>query len=456
MNDSANNSAPTPESPPQPFSVWDSRNPPPPSSGGSPTGQLVICLIGIGIIALGAYSYWGRTETPKIQVSLFPPVEQKKDEPSTPPANLTTKEPEVPPNTNPPIAQGTGKNSPPQRDPSESLRRAQLALAKTKQREAVNASRRLKSILDDWRNELEIWREQVDSLLTNSDGQFIASNPDSIRAFLAAYESSRPSNSEFTSSADSAKELSAIVENALSDPSDLSSPPPDFINQVESLAASATKGRDAYRASRREIQVLLKLAREKNSRSEIVLKDAIEEFRDHRAQIALQAKKDALQKAQDESDAIDRDIAANKIREAAVTRKRTEDMAAEQRQAEEDMTALRKKARSAEVKRYLGNLFENGFSQPRRTAGMTGLVDRVAKNGPVSLKALESAGCLEPTVEGLRQLNLAMTGLTDRTKWQFSFNPVDWSPDNQKFIKQAQDYLVELGPALVKEGLLAE
>jgi len=76
----------------------------------------------------------------------------------------------------------------------------------------------------------------------------------------------------------------------------------------------------------------------------------------------------------------------------------------------------------------------------------------------VSLSRLQEVGALEQTIQGLGEL-ADITGskaddvrprhvLPAYTSW--------WSTSQQEKIQKAQDLLIELGPILVEEGLLAK
>lgn len=128
---------------------------------------------------------------------------------------------------------------------------------------------------------------------------------------------------------------------------------------------------------------------------------------------------------------------------------------------------LRVKAKSDEVKKYLGHFFTDSYFQPthaRRTnttiADM--LVERLEVKGPVSYNRLVQLGATADGMEGLIKLNILSGAGTvydkqfDRPKVTSTVNPNAWTNDNQEFLQKARELLKELGPILVEEGLLSQ
>ena len=78
----------------------------------------------------------------------------------------------------------------------------------------------------------------------------------------------------------------------------------------------------------------------------------------------------------------------------------------------------------------------------------------------MSFGALRANGALERTVEGRARLVQIAAGMpeegNDRPRWNFPRNAAFWSPETMRFVTEAQDLLIQLGPVMVREGLLAE
>jgi hypothetical protein len=99
---------------------------------------------------------------------------------------------------------------------------------------------------------------------------------------------------------------------------------------------------------------------------------------------------------------------------------------------------------------------QKGFTQPEAW-GKWATPKKVATEGPVSLSALRSAGCLNPDLDGQFGLACFMINSTqDRPRWGMQTDASLWSPDQQRFVIRAQQLLNEYGEAMVDEGLLAK
>lgn len=109
------------------------------------------------------------------------------------------------------------------------------------------------------------------------------------------------------------------------------------------------------------------------------------------------------------------------------------------------------KAQSAEVRALLAPFLAEGYAQPGRAAGGF-------DKGPVSFKAIQAYGALDPSTTGLKQLhNLGNNKTLDkeRPRWGHSFPFSSIQPSQRDQVRKAQDLLRELGPTLVELGMLA-
>ncbi len=98
---------------------------------------------------------------------------------------------------------------------------------------------------------------------------------------------------------------------------------------------------------------------------------------------------------------------------------------------------------SAEVALALGPFLEPGYAQLDNSFGEVAL--------PFSYAELRATGALEPTLTGWRTLHKIATSRRDtaRTRW-----PSEPGEEGLLRVQHAQQLLRELGPALVKSGLL--
>lgn len=330
-----------------------------------------------------------------------------------------------------------------------------LSLAKTQQREALGVGKELRRLVQDWNAEIERWDQEVVPLLTNADGKTLAAKGEWVLGFRATFDEPRPGTIAAEEMAVTVNDLLAPLETALADPADASLPPREMVPRLRLLQSQAKEARDRFRSARQEIQALVTLAKQQGASSNSSLQEAIARMQQQEALQNQRAKALAAEEAKLKAAALDRETEALKIVNDAKLRKKQAELDDQERQAKAEKERLRKLAHAPEVQKYLGNFFKKGFTQPKFTPGIYGLADKVRDEGPVSLKALQTAGCLSKDTEGLRQLNLSLTGESDRPHWDFGHSPVHWTKEGQSFLKKAQDLLIQLGPILVEEGMLA-
>jgi len=108
------------------------------------------------------------------------------------------------------------------------------------------------------------------------------------------------------------------------------------------------------------------------------------------------------------------------------------------------------KAESPRVRQVLAPFITPGYWQP-------GSNKPTYDRQPVSLKQLKSRKALENTSDGLKAL--LKIGIDDsdkvRPRWGWSMYIARLSPTQMDELREAQQYLIELGEVLVKKGMLA-
>lgn len=128
------------------------------------------------------------------------------------------------------------------------------------------------------------------------------------------------------------------------------------------------------------------------------------------------------------------------------------------------------RCRSARVQRDLRPFLDEGHWQP----GDRGPNVRFDA-GPISYKAMTRLGALEPTVDGVKMLltvvnERGVAGISEpygigsggghpdkeRTKWGYNVFFDRLTQDQVAEVRRIQALLIELGPTLVEEGMLAE
>lgn len=146
-------------------------------------------------------------------------------------------------------------------------------------------------------------------------------------------------------------------------------------------------------------------------------------------------------------------LEAKKALEEAATK---EDMAKKEK--------LRVKAKSDEVRKYLGHFFTESYYQPTKidTSYPHLAVERTDKKQAVSYTRLVGLGVTADGLKGQYAMNMASgargsssSANYDRPLIKAPAEPNDWTNDKHEFLQKACELIKELGPILVEEGLLA-
>lgn len=203
-----------------------------------------------------------------------------------------------------------------------------------------------------------------------------------------------------------------------------------YTSELESARAEARRIRDEMQAKidtlTLQFQVdLLKLKQE----NERALAEANEKYKDTLAE---------LQRLRQQGD-VERTVADIEARIGQTTQL---DQA-----RQEQLKAL---ARSPEVQRLLAPFLAHGSHQPGQNVP-------AYEKGPVSLSRLNAMHALRPTQEGLRALLTAGTAVrdTERPRWTFPKRLQRLSAQELDQLRQAQQYLIDLGSVMVELGMLA-
>jgi hypothetical protein len=108
-------------------------------------------------------------------------------------------------------------------------------------------------------------------------------------------------------------------------------------------------------------------------------------------------------------------------------------------------------AKSPEVQQLLAPFITPGYSQPRQRQPT---YDKM----PVSLNVLKTLGALRPTSDGLKALLDCGMTKADRERPRWSFHPryLDLTPGEHEKLRQAQEYLIQLGDIMVELGMLSQ
>ena len=337
--------------------------------------------------------------------------------------------------------------------PSPAVIREQLQEARDRLVESsVHVDHALKSITD--------WESEIPTLLKTSAGDKIAVHKDLVASLSEIVNEERAPKSKIQ---DYAKRI-ATLRTELGKRATSSTPQPltgkelENIDELQTAVSAADETWNNALTSARAIKVLAEARGEP------------EKPRTLQEEIDVKAAEDALaerQKRQEEE-------AARKAREAEEQR-RQEELAAERRLEQERLEAKRKeaaaaaareqqqreaellaRAKSSEVQSTLAPFLHTRGVQPRKVGGGSVQFRSTFEESPMSLSALKGMGALEPSTEGLKWLarvggNRKLSG----PRWGVGSTPSSWTEDQKKLLKDAQEFLRELGPVLVKEGQLS-
>jgi hypothetical protein len=338
---------------------------------------------------------------------------------------------------------------------ADAERRRRELEAKAAQRSILEVAVKAKEAQTRWQAELDRWDTLYAKLLDGDDGRPIAGGVEYVRQFRSALQAERPSRNEFNESRIGLERIVGPIELAAQDPDDLLQPGPETIRAIESQASRATQAAKIWQEGVQEMNALAILARRRGLSGKTTLRQAIEDLESEMAEDRLKEKNARLAEAEKKAVATDAAIAAAKVTGAAEIRKTQAEDAQKKKLDEVERGRKRQFARGDEVRRYLGALMEQGFTQPEPW-GSIATPKKVGDEGPVSLAALRTSGCLAPGIAGQARLASFMVHPSmDRTRWGMFPEKELWKPDQQRFIIRAQQLLIEYGEAMVDEKLLA-
>lgn len=356
-----------------------------------------------------------------------------------------------------------------------------LAFAKTRQALAVARADDVARLADECLSEIAAFDATVQSLLAGDDGKKVAGDPVQLARFRAVYEKDRPGKDVAERMRRAANDLIAPVRASQSNAKDGSNPSELVSGELDRLATQLAGLKRVWEQDRRTVdavvadakrgghpaaaQTLDQAVRADAEAEALALATATEKERARvRAELRERQVKEAGELERRVEEAKLEKLRAIRLAEAGriqtdadITKEKGKDAAADEK-AKAERERLLKKAQSPEVRQVLAPFLTPGYHQPHRSSGGALFVVRSAKKQPVSLGKLQEAGALERTIDGLRELATVSGSkdddarprlkLPDYTSW--------WSSAQQEKIQQVQDLLIELGPVMVEEGLLAK
>lgn len=417
-------------------------------------GRLARIAAGLGLmVLLWSYFFYSHrgAHPPQVPVAGAPDEPAKKDAPAPAEKDGPTAEPAGS------VEQRTAFTA------EETTR----SIAKAEQGRVVQRANEAKLILEEARRLASRFDSTLAAMKDDDQGRRVASRPELLGRYRALLASERSPAGRIDAALADVDALVRPMRRALSDPDDITMPNEPIRQELPEMRSLAGMLREEYAKLDPELDALLEDIRSITDASAETLAAVIARAEAAEAREASRLSSEAMEaarkeaaeaRANAEAEAIRLvgEAEANEILAKARQRKEAVDaaLAEEVRVAEE--ARLRRKARTAEVAHHLGAFFAVGAKQPREIQGTFLALEMTAEPGPVSLTRLKTLGALDEGVEGLRRLNwIAADWQSERPRWSYPLNPAEWSPEALAFIRRSQALLVELGPALVEEGLLA-
>jgi hypothetical protein len=365
-----------------------------------------------------------------------------------------------------------------------SLKRAELAKAKTRQREVAGVGHAVLEALAEWEQELDRWEAEVIALLDKDEGRALASQPHYVRRYRAMVKQERPGREELERIRAATKTLLEPVEAALANPADALVPDESVSSPFDGFLRRAREGRDATRTPRVQIRTLLahaategkpgartlRTAVEEQAAEEAIAATALVEAEEEKARRERESKLAAARREQIEAetkaevDRIKAETEAKRVLGEQEARRITAEAEASRARMEQEAQASLAKQRKAQLEKafeqqwpamrpYLVAFTAPGFTQPRGRE-----YERTSEKGPVSLGKLRGAGMLEKDVESLRTFHAitVINKMNDRDRGGFpDYSGPPSFEQNQELLRRIQDFLITYGEIMVEKGHLA-
>ena len=314
--------------------------------------------------------------------------------------------------------------------------------------------------LDDALQAISDWNAEIPPLLKTTAGDNIAAHEDLVESLTKIVNKERtPELTLKDKSQRIAKFRSDLGKRATSStPTPLTTKEEEEIAELQAIARSADDEWTKALSNARAVKILADARVAPNQQRSLEDEIKLKAAEDRLAELEEQLRQEKARKVQEAEDKREQEkLAAERERERqrlVEKRKEEAEAAAEKKRLEEE--ALLARARSAEVKAALAPFLHKRGVQPRKAGpgsiGFTATFDEA----PMSLSALKGIGALEPSTEGLKWLaRVAGSRKLSAPRWGVASQPGNWSEDDKKLLKEAQQLLRELGSTLVKEELLS-
>lgn len=356
-----------------------------------------------------------------------------------------------------------------------------LAFAKTRQGLAVARADDVTRLADECLSEIAAFDATVQPLLANDDGKKVAGDPVQLARFRAVIEKDRAGKDAADRMRRAAGELVVPVRASQANAKDASAPSDQVAGELDRLATQLAGLKRVWEQDRRTVEAVVADAKRgghpaaTRTLDQAVRADAEAEAlalatatEKERARVRAEMKDKQVREAGELERKVEEakleKLRATRLAEAGriqtdadITREKGKDAAAVEK-AKLEKERLLKKAQTNEVKQALAPFLTAGYHQPARQSGGAVFMVRAVKKEPVSLAKLQAIGGLEQTITGLQELAGVACNKDDdvRPRWGCGGYAPWWSTGQQEVVQKAQDLLIELGPVLVEEGLLAK
>lgn len=396
----------------------------------------------------------------------FRPVPQAASAPSTPTSapstSFTPPPPPAPVVTTP--SEETQRAQRAEAMDAANFRNDELAVVRERIAVALHAANNVQKNIESLRKEVSAWQDAVLPLMTNDQGKAVAADSRSLDEFLALSKEQLPSADLLDTFQDRLDPLLDHLQSA-ADVQDARHyrPTDEFLARIDTLDTEVRETITPYRRQNRLLQALLLRAPKPESvEDQPTLEEAVDRLENQRKLDDLKSTAEELAALREENRKKVRDAIAEKETKLADAQadaeKKLGELKAEKISAEvekqladfEKEQAERQKeakfqAALPEIRTYLAPFFEESFYQPS-TVGPV----ETAKKLPVSWKALNASGALEPTETGFSILNMTISYAKDREKhgWR--------SRMPHSHLVKAQELLKEYGEKLVEKKMLSE
>lgn len=310
---------------------------------------------------------------------------------------------------------------------AQSIEDSRTSAAHSKMRLFLKNVEEANGLVEDLRTEIELWETNVEALGGSENGKKIASDDQLVERFLVHYrDKRRPAKDRPDFYATELQTLAAPVQKNLESDLVAAAPTDSAFDAVSTIADSAHADITTYRESRIAVEGLIA---EATTTADVTLNDRLLERRDRKNReletVAIQAGEERRQERQ---------------AELIASRKALVDAEIEEEKRINRLEALSKKI-TPEVLAVLAPFVTPEYWHYGSKANND-------KKLPYSLSHLRSLGCFKTRQEGWEVLQKIACDRNDkRPRWNVF--------DRERIqAAKAQEYLIELGEALVYKGHL--